>query len=108
MLKGIANVDGVNRLMPKASLTFCPKSLTVIYGKNGSGKSGFVRILRTACRTRINSPAKLKVLADVYGDGGGVQAADIVMSDGSSDFCREVEARTGSDLRSSCRFPSSI
>lgn len=51
VLKGIANVENVNRLVPQAKLAFCPTALTVIYGRNGSGKSGFVRILRTACRT---------------------------------------------------------
>lgn len=85
VLKGIANVEGVNRLVAKASLRFCPKALTIVYGRNGSGKSGFVRILRTACRTRIENPAMLKVLADVYGDGAGAQAADIFVDHGSGD-----------------------
>lgn len=86
ILKGIANVENVNRLVPKASLTFCPKALTIVYGRNGSGKSGFVRILRTACRTRVENPAKLKVLADVYGGGSGLQAAEIVVNAGASDI----------------------
>ena len=84
ILKRIANVYGVNRLVAKASLDFCPKALTVVYGRNGSGKSGFVRIMRTACRTRVENPAKLKVLADVYG-GGGPQAAEIVIDVGAGD-----------------------
>jgi len=85
VLKGIANVENVNRLVAGARLDFCPKALTVIYGRNGSGKSGFVRILRTACRTRIENPAKLKVLADVYGGSSGPQAADIIIDAGSGD-----------------------
>ncbi|MCB5943954.1 AAA family ATPase [Acidocella sp. KAb 2-4] len=85
ILKGIANVEGVNRLVAKASLSFCPKALTIVYGRNGSGKSGFVRILRTACRTRIENPVTLKVFGDVYGDGSGVQAADIVIDAGAGD-----------------------
>lgn len=79
VLKGIANAENINRLIPKAGLTFCPSNLTVIYGRNGSGKSGFVRILRTACRTRIENAAKLRVLADVYGDAAGPQSADILV-----------------------------
>ncbi|WP_024277718.1 AAA family ATPase [Xanthobacter sp. 126] len=85
ILKGIANVDNVNRLVPKAALTFCPKALTIVYGRNGSGKSGFVRILRTACRTRVENPAKLKVLADVYGASSGPQTADIIIDAGAGD-----------------------
>ena len=86
ILKGIANVTGVNRLVSNARLTFCPKALTIIYGRNGSGKSGFVRILRTACRTRIENPATRKVLADVYGDGKGAQAAEILIDTGTGDI----------------------
>ena len=85
VLKGIANVEGVNRLVSKASLSFCPKALTIVYGRNGSGKSGFVRILRTACRTRIENPSMLKVLADVYSDEVGAQAADILVDLGAGD-----------------------
>ena len=85
VLKGIANVENVNRLVPKAALTFCPDKLTVIYGRNGSGKSGFVRILRTACRTRVENPAKLRVLADVYGSESGAQSADILIDAGGTE-----------------------
>jgi energy-coupling factor transporter ATP-binding protein EcfA2 len=85
VLKGIANVENVNRLVANAGLDFCPKALTVIYGRNGSGKSGFVRILRTACRTRVENPAKLKVLSDVYGGSTGPQSADIIINGSKGD-----------------------
>ncbi len=78
-IKAIRSVTNVNRLVPSAGLQFNHAGLTVVYGRNGSGKSGFVRIFRTACRTRCDNPAKLKVLADVYGSGGGPQAAEIVI-----------------------------
>jgi hypothetical protein len=38
-----------------------------------------VRIFRTACRIRSDNPAKLKVLADVYGSSAGPQEAEIVI-----------------------------
>src|SRR3546814_6169237 len=78
VLKGIANIVGVTRLLSNASLEFCPKALTVIYGRKGSGKSGFVRFLRTACRTRIENEAKLKVLVDDYGAGKGT-VSDVIL-----------------------------
>jgi AAA domain len=84
-IKGIRNVKNVNRLVPAAALPFAPYGVTVIYGRNGSGKSGFVRIFRTACRTRTDNPAKLKVLADVYGSSGGPQEAEIIVDTGSGD-----------------------
>src|SRR5437667_2550948 len=36
--------DGVNALKPGAEIVFAP-GVTVIFGENGSGKSGFVRVL---------------------------------------------------------------
>ena len=56
-VRSIRNVKNVNRLIPSAELNFSPTGITVIYGRNGSGKSGFVRVLRTACRTRTDNPA---------------------------------------------------
>ncbi len=85
VLKSVTNVQNVNRLLAGASLEFCPKALTIIYGRNGSGKSGFVRILRTACRTRIENPAKLKVLVDVYRAGAAPQSADIIIETADGD-----------------------
>ena len=84
-VKAIQNVKNVNRLVPSAKLNFSSTGVTVIYGRNGSGKSGFVRIFRTACRTRIDNPAVLKVLADVYGRGGGPQEAEIVIDENGSE-----------------------
>lgn len=84
-LKAIQKVENVNRLVPSASLSFIPDGLTIIYGRNGSGKSGFVRIFRTACRTRVDDPAKLKVLANVYGTTPGPQKAEIIIDQGKGD-----------------------
>lgn len=84
-LKGIQSVKGVNRLLDGASINFAPTGLTVIYGRNGSGKSGYVRVLRSACRTRLDNPAKLKVLDNVYGAATGPQSADIIIDAGAGD-----------------------
>lgn len=84
-LKGIQGVKGVNRLVDGASITFSPTGLTVIYGRNGSGKSGYVRVLRSACRTRLDNPAKLKVLDNVYGAATGPQSAEILIDAGAGD-----------------------
>ena len=43
--------DGVNALKPGAQIDFAPR-LTVIFGENGSGKSGFVRVLKRAAGVR--------------------------------------------------------
>ncbi|HEY4496697.1 MAG TPA: hypothetical protein VI432_00930 [Candidatus Paceibacterota bacterium] len=51
VLKELQHEDGVNALERGATITFHQK-LTVVYGKNGSGKSGFVRILKRLAGSR--------------------------------------------------------
>lgn len=53
-LLGIHEVRGVNALASQQELKFAPRGLNIVYGDNGSGKSGYVRILKHACRSRDN------------------------------------------------------
>jgi recombinational DNA repair ATPase RecF len=50
-LESIFHHRGVNALAESQSLKFGPK-LTLVYGDNGAGKTGYIRILKSACRTR--------------------------------------------------------
>lgn len=51
-LEAISNVKGINALKPRKSLEFGTGPLTIVYGANGSGKSGYVRALKHACGAR--------------------------------------------------------
>ena len=51
-LDRIESVKFVNALARDQTLSFAPEGLTVIYGDNASGKSGYARILKRACRAR--------------------------------------------------------
>ena len=62
-LVSMGNVDGVNNLAPGQMLTFEENGITIIYGDNGSGKSGYARILKRACRARY--PGKIE--PNIYG-----------------------------------------
>jgi len=42
---------GVNALAEDQTLTLSPR-LTVVYGDNAAGKTGYIRILKSACRAR--------------------------------------------------------
>ena len=55
-LKSISNIKGINALSPKTPLCFGDKNLSIIYGLNGSGKSGYARILKHICGAKSNSP----------------------------------------------------
>lgn len=50
-LVSIFHHRGVNALAEDQTLNFAP-SLTVVYGDNGAGKTGYIRILKSACRAR--------------------------------------------------------
>ncbi|MCY4589919.1 MAG: AAA family ATPase [Alphaproteobacteria bacterium] len=50
-LDSIFHQRGVNALAENQTLGFSP-SLTVVYGDNAAGKTGYIRILKSACRAR--------------------------------------------------------
>lgn len=52
LLTSIHHLSNVNRLPSDQVLKFEPSGLTIIYGGNGSGKSGYARVLKRACRAR--------------------------------------------------------
>lgn len=70
-LDAIAEVSGVNALLPGQRLTFGDSGLTVIYGDNASGKSGYARLIRQAVTARI----KADLLGDVFATESADQAA---------------------------------
>lgn len=55
ILKEIGNLTHVNRIAPDQKLVFSQTGMSVIYGGNGSGKSGYVRVMKQACRCRDQS-----------------------------------------------------
>lgn len=62
-LRAIKSLKNVNAIPEVSHLTFGPQ-LTVIYGHNGAGKSGFARILSCACFSR-SSP---QIICNIYDD----------------------------------------
>lgn len=54
-LLAMKNLVNVNAIAENRRLQFGAKGLTVIYGDNGSGKSGYSRVLKKACRARDQS-----------------------------------------------------
>lgn len=58
-IAAIKNLVNVNALAEGQSLPINPVGLTVIYGENGAGKSGYSRVLKKACRARDQAEAIL-------------------------------------------------
>lgn len=64
-LAKIINVEGVNALLENQSIEFS-KNLTLVYGANGSGKSGYVRLLKDV----FYSKAKEAILPNIHIETG--------------------------------------
>jgi energy-coupling factor transporter ATP-binding protein EcfA2 len=63
-LFSVAKPKHVNALASDDPLTFDLNGITIIYGDNGSGKSGYARLLKSITRARHQEP----VLSDVFRD----------------------------------------
>jgi len=80
-LASLDQITNVNRLASDAILSLAPTGMTLIYGDNGSGKSGFVRVLKKACRARDHEA----ILPDVYAasPAGGPASARFTVEGGA-------------------------
>ncbi|WP_413534114.1 AAA family ATPase [Empedobacter brevis] len=65
LLAKLENVEGVNALIENQTIEFSP-NLTIVYGANGSGKSGYVRLLKDVFYSKVPE----KILPNVHIDNG--------------------------------------
>lgn len=97
-LKSIGHAKNVNALAEDQTLNFGETGLTIVYGDNGSGKSGYGRVLKRACRARDQET----IIGNVYAAGttppasasiefcvGGSPKAPIAWQDGTP-TCAEL------------------
>ncbi len=63
ILKAVKGLRSINKIPDGSVLQFGHKGITTIYGENGSGKSGYARVLKRACRAR---DTKERILPNVY------------------------------------------
>lgn len=71
---------GVNALIDGEGLDVPPEGITVVYGDNGSGKSGFARLLKDVSRARHRE----SVLSNIFAaeDGQSPEAEVVISVDG--------------------------
>ena len=57
-IKSIGNIEGVNALISDKKLEFGNSGITVIYGENGAGKSGYIRIIKKLADAKYKEELK--------------------------------------------------
>lgn len=78
-LSRVTDVAGVNALLSGQTLSFSGSGLTVVFGNNASGKSGYARLIREAVTARVKSG---HLLGDVFAKNESPQTATIDFSVG--------------------------
>lgn len=106
-LRELEHICGVNALADGQVLQFQgPTGLTVIYGENGSGKSGYSRILKHACRSRERKPDPIQ--GNVYrGTCPAPKARFTYLDDGTERTEEWNGGSTSDNLRTVALFDSS-
>jgi hypothetical protein len=61
-LLSVTHHRGVNALAPEQTISF-GANLTIVFGQNAAGKSGYTRILKRACRSRSTEDVLGNVLS---------------------------------------------
>jgi energy-coupling factor transporter ATP-binding protein EcfA2 len=87
----IRRVSHVNALVQDEPLAFADSGLTVVYGDNGSGKSGFARLIKQIVRAKHSE----SILTDIFRDRGTGR--------GSAEMVIQV-----ADQRVECQWPTAI
>ena len=100
ILLSIDSIENIEHLSPRNALKFAEKGLTVIYGKNGTGKSGYTRILKKICgkpRARdligniYKSNASIGKCTLFYKKGEQVEQCSWSVNDGAIESLRSVD-----------------
>lgn len=76
-LTSIKNVKGVNALSECEKLELLPNGINIIFGKNGSGKSGYMRLLKMISNSKYSESIK----GNIYSTNKSKQECTIEIED---------------------------
>lgn len=91
----VRDLANVNRLASGQELTFEPSGLTVVFGNNGSGKSGYARVISSIVGARRQE----EILPDVFADDSGAPSGKVVFKVGDSEKIAVLGQPTDPDLK---------
>jgi energy-coupling factor transporter ATP-binding protein EcfA2 len=92
VLKAVKGLGNVNKIPDGSTLPFGHKGLTAVYGENGSGKSGYARVLKRACHARDTQE---HILPNVFGSAGTAPANATFKLSVNSGADQEIEWEDG-------------
>lgn len=90
-LLGVRDLQGINALDPAARLDFGDADITIVYGPNGCGKSGFARLLKLATGSRKNTP----ILRDINSKAEVAQQAVFEIAENGNSSTQTWTALSG-------------
>jgi len=94
-LDSINDVRGVNALSPTEPLGFGKDPICVVYGRNGAGKSGYVRLLKHTCGAR--RPGEL--YGNIFAAGKQQQSAKLAFTQGITTIVRQWAGKAIPELQ---------
>ena len=94
-LHQISSPHNIAALYENTPLVFSPAGLSVVYGKNGSGKSSYSKILKKFCWSRDRH---VELKKNVYTTIGGDQSVSIKYSKGTNQY--QIDWREGEPIPS--------
>lgn len=97
-ITSIRDLQHVNALAEKQSLPIAATGLTVIYGGNGAGKSGYSRVLKRACRARDQSEQVRPNAALAPGKSGNATAVFELLINGAASSVTWIDKQPAPDV----------
>ncbi len=107
-LKALTNLKHINRIAENQTLPFCENGLTIIYGDNGTGKSGYGRLIKHACRARGELQPIYPDLTADESEHSSPEATFVITKNGDDkEICWNNENNSDNDLSKISVFDSS-
>ena len=81
-IKEISQPHNISALSDRTPLAFSTDGLTIVYGKNGTGKSSYAKILKKVCWSRDK---KVQLKKNVYNEDTDLQSVKLLFTKGDEE-----------------------
>ena len=94
-LQSVRILKNVNAIKQGQELSFNLDGLTVIFGENGSGKSGYARVIQRACNM---GPVDKEILSSIYASHGALMPASAFFKFNEEKYDKKWEDNKGEQI----------